>query len=292
MSASSDLGRELALQTKAAVADYLARWAGPLHEKLQALEQRVDARTTGEPGVDGRDGVDGKDADPAETKALVAEAVTVALAQMNLGGLVRDELAKALSLLPAAKDGRDGKDADPQALTTFAEPLLAALVTKAMAELPRARAPIDIVGTVIDRDGHLLITRSDGSTQNAGRVVGRDADMALVLKHAGDLIAQLPQPQNGKDGQDGVGFDDMNLVFDEKADGFLLRFTRGAEVRDVPVPLPYYKGPYVRGQFYKKGQQVSYRGVWAAMDDTYDTPGQGKTAWRLVLKDPERGSER
>src|SRR5690606_7468488 len=126
-----------------------------------------------------------------------------------------DEVSRKIASIPEPKDGRDGKDGESvtgggvlPVLERRGDQVLAA------ASLPKDGAPgpkgekgdkgdpgkdgrdgidgrdgadgVGVAGAVINRDGELVITLSDGTTRDLGRVVGKDG-------------------ASGRDGADGVG---------------------------------------------------------------------------------------
>lgn len=119
---------------------------------------------------------------------------------------------------------------------------------------------IGAAGALIDRDGNLILTLTNGETKSLGRVVGQD----------------------GKDGADGFSFEDMTFIWREGKS--YARFERGDVVREMPIPGIYDAGAYRSGAEYTKGDGVSYSGCfWIAQEDTAEKPGTGK-AWRLAVK--------
>src|SRR5690625_4275407 len=99
--------------------------------------------------------------------------------------------------LERGADGADGKGADAQEVADLLaediERLIAEHVEKAVKALPAPRDGVGLAGAVIDRDGNLVITTTEGIPHNLGQVVGKDGDK-------GDA---------GQDGADALGFDDM-----------------------------------------------------------------------------------
>lgn len=68
-----------------------------------------------------------------------------------------------------------------------------------------------------------------------------------------------------------------------------LVFSRGDQVKrfDVKFPVPIYRGVYVSGQSYEKGDCVTFGGSqWIAKLDTSEKPGgdAGARAWQLSVK--------
>jgi hypothetical protein len=64
-------------------------------------------------------------------------------------------------------------------------------------------------------------------------VVGRDVEMSSVTKAIADELAKWPRPADGKDGRDGLWFDDLE-VFPDGDRGYVLRFSRADVVKEFP----------------------------------------------------------
>ncbi|MGM4906264.1 hypothetical protein AB8B21_05690 [Tardiphaga sp. 866_E4_N2_1] len=140
---------------------------------------------------------------------------------------------------------------------------------------------IGLAGAVIDRAGDLLVTLTNGEHKNLGPVLG---------KNGADGRDGLPGANgaDGRDGADGLGFDDFDLVEDER--GFTLRFSRGDVVKDFPLPVVTDRGVW-RPQDYAKGSGVTWSGsFWIAQRDTSDKP-ETSDAWRLAVKRGQNGKD-
>ena len=128
--------------------------------------------------------------------------------------------------------------------------------------------PVSVTSALIDRDGALVLTHSDGSTKNLGVVVGKDGA--------------------AKDGVDGLGFDDMSADYDGER-GIVLRFTRGDLVKEFAFTMPVVidRGVWIEGRDkgYQKGDGVTWAGsFWISQkDDNADKP-DGGDGWRLSVK--------
>jgi len=225
----------------------------------------------------------GKDADPAEVAALV-----------------QAEVAKAMAALPVPQDGKDGTDVDPDHVAA----LIAAEVSKAVAEIPRpqdgrsvsiedvaplvaeqVRSAVDAIpkpkdgvglaGALIDREGALVVTLTNGDVKSLGPVVGRDG-----------------VDGKGEPGQDGVGFDDLDVVHDGER-GFTFRFVKGERVVEKQFSLPVVldRGVYAGGKAYEPGDGVTFGGsFWIATEATDEQPGTGK-GFRLAVKRGRDGKD-
>lgn len=124
------------------------------------------------------------------------------------------------------KDGRDGKDG------------------------------IGMAGALIDRDGNLVITMTDGAAKSLGIVIGRDGVDGAPGRDGSPGI-------NGKDGADGV----IKL-----------------DLADV------HKGPWKAGVF-ERGNLVTMGGsTWLATASTESRPGTDET-WRLIVKAGRDGKD-
>ena len=119
----------------------------------------------------------------------------------------------------------------------------------------------------------------------------RIAVYALELeRRAADAIQKaldkIPTPKDGKDGADGLGFDDLSVVqLDEKRLKF--SFVAGERKKEFVIQLPIIvdAGVYKSGSTYSKGDGVTYGGsFWIAqVEKPNQTPGKG-AEWRLAVK--------
>jgi len=255
---------------------------------------------------------DGKDADLAEIERLVAERVAEAVAALPTPKdgadadpeAIRSIVAEAVAELPPAKDGDPGKDADPEQIAALISEAVAALpkpeggksvtaedvaplifqeVAKAVAALPTPKDPIGLAGALVDRDGQLVVTLSDGGTRELGRVVGQDVDMTEVGRMIGEATAALPKPENGKDGFSLKDFDIEQR--DERT--LIFKFDDGEVDNSFELffPVVVDRGVFRDGHEYDKGDGVTWAGSWwIAQEKTSQKPGEGSTDWRLAVK--------
>ncbi len=129
----------------------------------------------------------GKDADPAETAALVKSEVERAVAALpvpqdgksitvdDVRPLIEEAVSKAVTLIPVPKDGIDGKD---------------------------GRNGLDAVKFFRDDKDHLIVVKSDGSTDDLGEYVGKDGkDISLdtVEKLVAQSVARIAPPEIERD---------------------------------------------------------------------------------------------
>ena len=250
------LGREIADIIKGHVAERI----GQLEKRIIELEARKPEK--GEPGEPGRDGIDGTSVD-----ADVMVATLVPLLQRKIENI--------FATYPKPADGKDGKDADPNQV--------AAQVIKSINQLPwpkDGKDGIGLAGAVINRDGHLIITKTDGGTHNLGIVVGRDGAQGIAGK-------------DGAPGRDGFVFDDMEAIEDGLKFGH--RFRRGDQVKEFwfnKATLADFDHEIFReGNVYPRGAVVSSDGsLFICKEETKQRPGISK-AWRLAVKRGKDGKD-
>lgn len=197
----------------------------------ETFEIPVIAGVDGVDGKNGENGTDGKDgANGVGIKEIQAQEDRVVFMLSN-GEDYRIPLPK------------------PEAPATPAEP----------------RAPIDITDSMIDRNNDLILTFSDGTTKNVGRVVGRDGVDGRDGIDGKDGIDGLEGPRGfaGVDGRDGFGFDDLDVSLMDDKRTVLFRFTKGENVKEFPIKFPnsIFRGAYVPETVYEEGDEVAFLGA-------------------------------
>lgn len=167
------------------------------------------------------------------------------------------------------KNGENGKDGTSVGVADV-QPLLDDMVDRAVKRLP---LPVSVVGTLIDRDGALCTVHSDGTTKVVGPVVGAPG-------------------APGKNGQDGLGFKDMSIVWDgERTITFKFALEDRVEECSIKLPYVYFLGPWKEGT-YEQGDQVQRDGsTWIAIRETDKTPGHVDSGWVLSAKKGRDGRD-
>lgn len=130
------------------------------------------------------------------------------------------------------------------------------------------RDGVGIAGALIDRDGNLVVTLSNGEHRSLGCVIGKDG-------------------APGKDGLDGLGVEDMSVGYDgERTISFM--FARGELVKEFAVEFPIVldRGVYTPGTEYRAGDCVTYGGSqWIAQRPTTNPPETHVSKdWRLQVR--------
>lgn len=267
---------------------------------------------------------DGKDADPEAVAALVDESVARAVAALpkpepvevpeeRIAALVEarvaevvearvaEAVARAVAALPVPQDGkdgepgRDGRDADPAEVQAMVDESVARAV--AAIKLPKGdkgdpgekgekgEDGIGMAGAMIDRQGNLIITMTDGSIHALGLVVGRDGE-------PGKDGAPGRDGRDGVDGRDGLGFEDMEAEYDGERT-VTVKFAREGIVKTYAWQFPVVidRGVYKAGQQYEAGDAVTFGGsLWIAQKSTSGKP-QDSDDWRLAVKRGRDGKD-
>ncbi len=207
---------------------------------LRSIAGRVKALEDRQPerGEPGKDGADGKDADMDAIREMIAA-----------------EVKAAVEAIPAPKDGADGKDGRDGI---------------------DGKDGVGLAGAVINREGELVLTLTDGTAKELGPVAGRNGEKG----------------EPGKDGADGFGFDDLEVIQSGVKD-FTFRFTKGERVKEFGFSLPVVTdcGVFKDGSIYQPGDGVTWGGsFWIAQGGTKEKPGTGE-GWRLAVKKGRDGKD-
>lgn len=271
--------KALAEATASIVREHVATATAPLIERIAALEARpvandemtdvVVLRLVQEEIAKIPPPENGKDADPEQVASLVAE-----------------EVGRAVAALPAPRDGKSVGVED-------VAPLIEAEVGKAVAALP---VPRSVKSVIINREGEAIYAYSDGSTENVGKVAGRDgtdADMAALQKwideQVAERVAAIPVP---KDGRDGFNLEDFDIAKGEDGRTFVLKFERG-DIRheyELTFPAPVYCGIFKQGTEYQPGDLVTWGGcLWHCDKATTGKPDSED--WTLAVKRGRDGKD-
>lgn len=194
---------------------------------------------------------------------------------------VEDLVTRSIAALPEPKPGEPGKSV----LLTDVLPPIEDFIKKQVSEieLPVAAQGVGVVSVMISQEGNLLVTLSNGEVKDAGRVVGKDVDMDQVNKKILSEVAKIPKP---KDGNDGIGFDNLEIVSDGER-SFTLRAKCGDKEKSstVTVPWPLYKGIFVDGEKYVKGDTVTWGGsLWYCNADELSGRPEISPHWKLMVK--------
>lgn len=171
-------------------------------------------------------------------------------------------IKEQIDLLPKPKDGES-------VTVEQLAPLIAEQVNLKVAALPRAKDGVGLAGAIINRDGELALTLTDGTVRELGKVVGER-------------------------GQDGIKATDFEIV--DREEDFVVRVKVGDQVIGHSLTKPsiadHYKGIWSPG-LHKRGSLVTWGGsLWMAQRDTEVKPEtKGNDDWKLVVKRGRDGKD-
>lgn len=128
---------------------------------------------------------------------------------------------------------------------------------------------VSVADAVVDRDGVLVLTFSNGQTKSVGRVVGRDGING----------------EKGEPGRDGFSLEHLSIEHDgERTVTFRLRSGDVEVAQPIDFPTLIYRDIYKEGETYQRGDTVTWGGsLFIAKEQTADRPGISP-AWRLACK--------
>lgn len=201
----------------------------------------------GERGMDGLPGAPGEPGADADETKIIESTVALVLAQVpQLKGEKGDK----------GERGPDGRDGQPGL---------------------NGKDGVHLAAMMVNRDGHLIGTLSDGKGVDLGLVVGRDGKDGAP----------------GKDGVDGIKPEDFTVKHDGGR-GVTLEWHLGDRIAVVPLKfaIPLDAGPHRAGTDYAKGDCVTYDGCYwiAQKDKPRGDPGTSKD-WRMVSRKGRDGKD-
>lgn len=256
----------------------------------------------------------GRKVEPVEKRLRKVEQATSDLIRKGEVAELRAALegrigeVEKVKLLPGPK-GEPGKDAEPVLVadvvkelveTDALAPLIDLMVAEAVAKYFEAnpvkhgeRGPkgekgepgpagadgkdgIGLAGAVIDRDGALVVTLTNGEQKNLGPVVGRDGTP-------------------GKDGRDGLSMTEVERTYDAEAHEVVERWTVAGEAKELRYPA----GGIRPGGFWREGmkchalQAITHDGaLWIAKRDTAARPClENSDDWQLAARKGRDGRD-
>lgn len=232
-----DFGKAMAAIVKEATA--------PLLKRIEELEARQPEQ--GPPGDPGRD------AEPVE----VSEVVREILGSDELRTLVNLEAAAYMKENPPAdgEDGEPGRDGEPG---KKGDP---------------GKDGAGIADLLIDRDGNLTATFTDGRMKELGQVVGKDG-------------------QPGRDGRDGADLTDVSMEFDGERT-VTVKGRTGEVSKRLPIPL--WRGYWSEKVVCERGDILTHNGTAyiAIVDNPKCEPGVGKYdhEWKVFTRKGRDGKD-
>jgi len=230
-------------ELKSQVADFFAAQERRVTERLASLRDGVDGKD-GEPGLPGADGKAGVDGKKGETGPQGEQGPTGPQGKDGQPGPQGEKGDQGLQGVPGPEGpigpqgapGIDGKD---------------------------GAAGLDgrgISDAIIDSEGRIVLTFTDGETKTLGRVVGKDGTPGRDGRDGAPGGPPGPAGPAGPAGKDGTSIVDA--------------------------------GVWTQSREYGLGDFVSFAGSgWISqVDDNVEKPGTGK-AWRLAVKKGRDGKD-
>lgn len=222
----------------------------PLRAEIEQLKAMRPLK--GEPGAPG------KDADPQEiVRALIATDELAPILELHVAKAVDEYLRENPPKDGAdGAPGRDGKDGEKGMPGEKGEPGA------------DGKDGVGLAGAMIDRDGALLVTLTNGEVKSLGPVVGKD----------------------GAPGKDGADFSDVEFDWDGERT-FIIR-GHGKEIRKK-VPIVIDRGYWRDGMAAEKGDVMTQDGsAWVALRDTKAKPcRENAEDWRLLARKGRDGRD-
>lgn len=219
-----------------------------LLDRIDVLEKSIASRPLPEKGEKGDPG---QDAEPVLVADVVAELLSTKALDPVLDLLATDAVAKHMEANPV----RDGKDGEPGPKGDRGE------------KGDPGADGVGLAGAMIDRDGGLVVTLTNGEVKSLGLVVGND----------------------GAAGKDGADFSEFDVAYDGERT-ITIKGRVGEIVKRLPIPLD--KGYWTEGKFCERGDIVTSDGTaWIALRDTKAKPGiENKGDWRIFARKGKDGS--
>jgi len=216
----------------------------------------------------------------------IAELEAQAKTPPDVSQEVQRAVAAAVSAIPAPKDGKDAPPADSEAI--------------AKAVLAQIRVPVDgrpgepgkdgadgkdgepgqkgadglgLAGAMIDRDGALQITLTNGEVKSLGPVVGKD----------------------GRDGADGVSFEGFELEYVAETHEVCVKAVAAGRAKEIRYPAGGIRpaGYWREGTKAQAGEAWVHDGsLWIATKATTAKPAPSGDEWIIAARkgrDGERG---
>lgn len=277
--------------------------------ELKALVDAIPVQNgkDGEPGKDGANGTDGQSVKLEDVQPLIVEAVKSMQAEVQdfiksvpmpqdgksvtledvkpildaAMGDIRKESAAAVEMI--LKDGRIEREAMQSAIKELRQP--ADGLPGKDGENGKDGAPgqkgadgIGLAGAMIDREGDLLVTMTNGEVKSLGAVVGKDG-------------------ANGSNGADGISLDTFDMQYIEETHEVCIKASAAGRVKELRYPA----GGIRPGGYWREGTKVKAcetwvhdGSLWIAVKDTVSQPKTGSDDWIIGARkgrDGERGQK-
>lgn len=265
------------------VREYVAAEVAPLAARCAALEDENKALRAKVEEIDGR-GVGEAVKEVADkinmaelALDVISEQVGTLMPLVERVSAISDELVGIKAATPEkGEPGEPGRDVDMAEVAERIERAVKAAVDALPAPKPGepGKDGIGLANALIDREGALVLTMTDGTTKNLGVVHGRD----------------------GAPGKDGETFtlDDFDIeALDERT--IKLKFTKDEVCHSFELSFPVLigRGVWSTETEYERGDVVTWGGTaWEAVEPEKGVkPDQSNRGWRILAKRGRDGKD-
>lgn len=207
-------------------------------------------------------------------------------------GPVLERLAATEALLKTIGDLRDRV----VVMETKAGSVVPVDLTDVCEKLATLHADVKLAGAVTGSDPKVL-DKLEALTTDVNALRERIAVAEMRQLVPGPMGHDGRDGQNGRDGKDGLdglGWDDL-AVEQVNERTFTVKCLRGLQVKELGTltfPVQIYRGVYVEGKSYDKGDGVTWGGSeWHCNEPTATKPGDGSKAWTLKVKRGRDGKD-
>jgi len=233
----------------------------------EQVKAAVDALPKPQDGRDGRDGIDAPEVDLAIIESGVVERLLGSERLETLADLAATKAVSEYLEANPIRDGLDGRDGADGATGSRGEK-----------GDPGAdgKDGVGLADALIDREGSLVLTMTDGRAKSLGVVVGRDGTA-------------------GAAGRDGLSMGDISRTYDADTHEVVERWTVEGESKELRYPA----GGIRPGGFWREGmkchalQAVTHDGaLWIAKRDTASKPClENADDWQLAARKGRDGRD-
>lgn len=218
--------------------------------------------------------VDGKDCDMEAVKEMIVEQVKAIPAPKDGSSFTLEDakpiidkavelicedaekaISDAVSAIPVPKDGSNGTSVTVDDV----RPIIEAEIEKAVKQIPAPKDGLGMAGSMIDRDGNLIITMTNGETKNLGPVVGKD----------------------------GLSMESFEMAYDADAHEVVLKAMAAGKSHEIRYPAGgiHGKGYWRDGLEAKAGEAwVQGGSLWIAKRNTTESPSHSSESWFMAVR--------
>lgn len=175
--------------------------------------------------------------------------------------VVAKMVSEAVAALPPQQPAKPGEPGKSVTLDDVA-PLIRSEVEKAVAAIPAPKDGLGVAGAMIDRDGALQITLTNGDVKNLGKVVG-------------------------KDGDDGVSFDNFEMEYVVESHEISVKAAAGGRAKELRFPA----GGIRPAGYWRDGTKAKALEAWVhdgsswfAVRDTTSKPESKSADWIIAAR--------